>query len=238
MFLLQADFMSEGVLGITRNLGPFALTVLLVLGFFSVLSWAVIVDRILLYRKAEKQTVKFLEVFRASSKFSQVRTAAKEMETTPLAGVFDAGYGEISSQLEGAAQSGQLPGSSRMNMEALERSLTRAAHQQRRRLERGMLFLATTSSAAPFIGLFGTVWGIMNAFESIGRFGNANLAVVAPGISAALITTAAGLAAAIPAVIAYNHLLSRVRDLSGDMEDFGLEFLNVVQKSWQAERTQ
>ncbi len=236
MFLLQADFMSEGVLGIIRNLGPFALAVLLVLGFFSILSWAVIVDRILLYRKAEKQTVKFLEVFRASSKFSQVRTAAKKLVTTPLAGVFDTGYGEISSQLEGTAQSGQPIGSSRMNMEALERSLTRAAHQQRRQLERGMLFLATTSSAAPFIGLFGTVWGIMNAFESIGRFGNANLAVVAPGISAALITTAAGLAAAIPAVIAYNHLLSRVRGLSGDMEDFGLEFLNVVQKSWQAER--
>ncbi len=122
-----------------------------------------------------------------------------------------------------------------MNMEALERSLVRAAHEQRRRLVRGMLFLATTSSAAPFIGLFGTVWGIMNAFQNIGRFGNANLAVVAPGISAALITTAAGLAAAIPALIAYNHLLSRVRDLSGDMQDFGLEFLNVVQKSWQAE---
>ena len=116
MFLLQADFMSEGVLGIIRNLGPFALAVLLVLGFFSILSWAVIVDRILLYRKAEKQTVKFLEVFRASSKFSQVRTAAKKLVTTPLAGVFDTGYGEISSQLEGTAQSGQPIGSSRMNM--------------------------------------------------------------------------------------------------------------------------
>jgi len=235
LFLLQADFMSDGVIGITRNLGPFALTVLAVLAFFSIVSWAVIADRILLYRKAEKQTTKFLEVFRASSKFSQVRVAAKEMETTPLAGVFEAGYGEISLQLEGAAQSGRPPGSSRIDMEALERSLTRAAHEQRRRLVRGMLFLATTSSAAPFIGLFGTVWGIMNAFQSIGRFGNANLAVVAPGISAALITTAAGLAAAIPALIAYNHLLSRVRDLSGDVEDFGLEFLNVVQKSWQAE---
>ena len=227
--------MSDGVIGIVGSLGPFALGVLVVLGFFSIVSWAVIADRVLLYRKAEKQTTKFLEAFRASSKFSQVRGAAKEMETTPLAGVFEAGYGEISSQLEGAAQSGQPPGKSRVDMEALERSLTRAAHEQRRRLVRGMLFLATTSSAAPFIGLFGTVWGIMNAFQSIGRFGNANLAVVAPGISAALITTAAGLAAAIPALIAYNHLLSRVRDLSGDMEDFGLEFLNVVQKSWQAE---
>ena len=226
--------MSEGLLGIISGLGPFAISVLLILAFFSILSWAVIADRILLYRKAEKQTVKFLEVFRASSKFSQVRTASKEMDTTPLAGVFDAGYGEISSQLEGAAESG-APTDTRMNMDALERSLARAAHEQRRRLVRGMLFLATTSSAAPFIGLFGTVWGIMNAFMNIGRFGNANLAVVAPGISAALITTAAGLAAAIPALIAYNHLLSRVRDLSGDMQDFGLEFLNVVQKSWQAE---
>ncbi len=234
MFLLQADFMSDGVLGIIRNLGPFALVVLVILAIFSILSWAVIVDRVLLYRKAEKQTGKFLEVFRSSSKFSQVRTASKELETTPLTGVFEAGYGEISAQLEGAAQSAQPTAASRINMEALERSLARAAHEQRRRMARGMLFLATTSSAAPFIGLFGTVWGIMNAFQSIGRFGNANLAVVAPGISAALITTAAGLAAAIPAVIAYNHLLSRVRDLGGDMEDFGLEFLNVVEKSWQA----
>ncbi len=232
--MLQADFMSEGVLGIVRNLGPFALVVLVVLAIFSILSWAVIVDRVLLYRKAEKQTSKFLEVFRSSSKFSQVRTASKELETTPLAGVFEAGYAEISSQLEGAAQSAPPTAGSRIDMEALERSLARAAHEQRRRMARGMLFLATTSSAAPFIGLFGTVWGIMNAFQSIGRFGNANLAVVAPGISAALITTAAGLAAAIPAVIAYNHLLARVRDLGGDMEDFGLEFLNVVAKSWQA----
>lgn len=237
MLLLQADFVAPGVLALIRTLGPLAQVVLLILGLFSVFSWAVIVDRVLLYRKARRQSGRFLEVFRSSSKFSHVHTASKELDTSPLSGLFLAGYNEISSQLEGSArtQAAGQPRAARIDLDSMERSLRRAAHDERGHLERGMLFLATTSSVTPFIGLFGTVWGIMNAFQAIGTFGQANLAIVAPGISEALITTAGGLAAAIPALIAYNHLHGRIRDLSRDMEDFGLEFLNVVQKTWQSE---
>lgn len=232
MFLLQAGLTSDGVFTMIRDLGLLAQVVLVILAVFSVLSWAVIVDRAWLFRKARKEGTRFLEAFRNASKFSQVRAACEKLDTTPLSAVFKAGYGEISSQLEGASRSGSESGGRRIDMEALERSLIQAAHAERRRLERMMLFLATTGAATPFIGLFGTVWGIMNSFQSIAAYGNADLAVVAPGISEALLTTAAGLAAAIPAVIAYNHLQGRIRALSGDMEDFGLEFLNVVQKTW------
>jgi len=229
LLLLQT---TPSIFSMLGSLGPAALSVLAVLAVFSIFSWAVLVDRLLLFRKAEKQGTRFLEAFHDSSKFSQVKAACEQLSTTPLSGVFMAGYAEISSQLEaGDRQDGGI------DMEALERSLRRAAHQQRRLLERGMLFLATTGTVTPFIGLFGTVWGIMEAFRSIGAFGNASLAIVAPGISEALIATAAGLAVAIPAVISYNHLLSRVRRLGGDMEDFGLEFLNLVKKTWHGGRS-
>lgn len=233
MLVLQVGFTTEGVLGILNDLGPLAQGVLVVLGGFSILSWAVIVDRMWLLRKAERQGGRFVEAFHASAKFSEVRRAAQELAATPLAGVFLAGYQEISSQLEAARHRGEGTPAPAIDLETVERSLRKAAHEQRQALERGMLFLATTSSACPFIGLFGTVWGIMSSFHNIAQYGNANLAIVAPGISEALVTTAAGLAAAIPAVIAYNHLLARVRRLTGAMEDFGLEFLNIVQKTWQ-----
>ncbi len=226
--------MSQGTLALVRNLGPLAQAVLVVLGLFSVFSWAVIVDRMLLYRKAAREGARFLEAFRSSRKFSQIRAACEPLTATPLAGLFRAGYHEISAQIEAAAGgSATAVPRPRIDLEALERELRRAAHDERSSLERGMLFLATTGSATPFIGLFGTVWGIMSAFHSIGTYGNANLAVVAPGISEALVTTAGGLAAAIPAVIAYNHLQGKIRSLLREMEDFGLEFLNVVAKSWQ-----
>lgn len=234
MFLLQADFGSAAALAMLGNLGLLAQIVLAILAGFSVFSWAVIVDRVMLYRKAARQGKQFLKTFRSSSKFSQIRTASEELDSSPQAGVFLAGYAEISAQLEGTVrgQTGERAPTAMVSLDALERALMRAAHDQRHHLERGMLFLATTSAVTPFIGLFGTVWGIMSAFHNIGTFGNANLAIVAPGISEALITTAAGLAAAVPALVAYNHLHGRIRDLSGDMQDFGLEFLNVVQKTW------
>ncbi|NKB89750.1 MAG: protein TolQ [Acidobacteria bacterium] len=219
--------MSDGVFGLIGDLGPLAQVALVVLALFSVFSWSVIVDRLLLFRKAVREGEEFTEAFHTSSKFSELRKAAESRETTPLGRIFMAGYGEISAQFEGNDQS-----SRQVLMEPLERTLRRAANAERRRLERGMLFLATTSTATPFIGLFGTVWGIMNAFQEIGALRSADLAVVAPGISEALLTTAGGLFAAIPAVIAYNHLNGRIRGLATDMEDFGMEFMNVVQKTW------
>ncbi len=232
MFLLQVGFTSEGILGIIRSLGPLAQVVLVILGLFSLFSWSVILDRLWMLRKAEGQGARFQEAFHGSAKFAQVKKAAQELETSPLSAVFLAGYAEISSQLDAARQKGEGAPPPSIDIETLERAMRKAAHGERRSLERGMLFLATTSSVSPFIGLFGTVWGIMNSFMNIAQFGNANLAIVAPGISEALITTAAGLAAAIPAVVAYNHLLARIKKLTGDMEDFGLELLNIVQKTW------
>jgi biopolymer transport protein TolQ len=227
LLFLQVGFMSEGVLGLISDLGLFAQVVLAILALFSVFSWAVIVDRILLFRKAGREGDAFLEAFHTSSKFSELRKASEDLETTPLSSIFMSGYAEISAQFEAAE--GDRPA---ILLEPLERTLRRGAHAERRLLERGMLFLATTSAVTPFIGLFGTVWGIMSTFQNIGAFGNANLAIVAPGISIALLTTAAGLFAAIPAVVAYNHLNGRIRGFATDMEDFGLEFMNVVQKTW------
>jgi biopolymer transport protein TolQ len=230
LLFLQVGFMSEGVLGLITGLGPLAKVVLGILGLFSVFSWAVIVDRLLLFRKARGQGKDFLDAFHTSSKFSDLRKASEDLDTTPLSSIFMAGYSEISTQVE-SAEGARPP----IQIEPLERTLLRAAHSERRQLERGMLFLATTSTVTPFIGLFGTVWGIMNAFHNIGVFGNANLAIVAPGISEALLTTAAGLAAAIPAVVAYNHLNGHIRGFSTDMEDFGFEFMNIVQKTWRGQ---
>ena len=228
--------MSDSVLSLVGTLGPLAIGVLVVLALFSVFSWAVIVDRVLAFRKANREGVKFLESFRNSSKFSQVRGACDQLRHTPLSPIFLSGFNEISGQLEHASKATpDAPMRTRIHLPTLERSLQRTAHRERRRLERLMLFLATTGAVTPFIGLFGTVWGIMTSFQSIAAFGNANLTTVAPGISAALITTAAGLITAIPAVVAYNHLNGRIRRLTGDMEDFGLEFLNVVQKTWPTE---
>src|SRR5262249_8342075 len=156
---------------------------------------------------------------------------------SPLVGVFQAGYHEVNQQVRGAGAAGQNPGVAGAaprptvkSLESLSRALVRAATAEITRLERRVTFLATTATVTPFIGLFGTVWGIMNAFEDIGRMGSANLAVVAPGISEALITTAAGLAAAIPAAVFFNFFNSRIKVLAAMMDDFALEFLNIVER--------
>jgi biopolymer transport protein TolQ len=149
-----------------------------------------------------------------------------------LVGVFQAGYAEVNQQVRSApgGQSKEKP--TVRSLDSLSRALARAATVEVTRLERRVNFLATTASVTPFVGLFGTVWGIMNAFGDIGRMGSANLAVVAPGISEALITTAAGLAAAIPAAVFYNHYSSRIRVLSSMVDDFALEFLNIVERNF------
>lgn len=231
--VLQAGGATTGVLRLIASAGLLAQVVLLILAIFSVVSWAVIIDRWLLFRKADAQSDEFLETFRGSQKFSQARSAAEELDSSPLSGVFLAGYAELASQMETAKTSGDNPGHEPViHLANLERALRRASHTERRRLQRMMMFLATTAAVTPFIGLFGTVWGIMDAFASIGAYGTADLAVVGPGISAALTTTAAGLAAAIPAVIAYNALGGRIRGLSTRMQDFGLEFLSLIERNF------
>ena len=216
------------MIDLVRGAGSMAWFLLFVLAIFSVVSWAIILDRMMLFRKAQRESEKFLETFRNSSKFSQAKSAAEELETTPLAGVFLAGHAELSAQKNINEQTSIL-------LPPLERSLQRAARAERARLQRLMMFLATTAAVCPFIGLFGTVWGIMVSFSAIGSYGTPDIAVVAPGISAALTTTAAGLAAAIPAVVAYNYLQTQIRGFVAQMEDFGLEFLALIERNFSTE---
>ena len=214
------------------NQGVFTILVI-----FSIVSWAIVVLKARAYKRVEQQTAAFLGVFRKSQKFSEVQAACSSLTETPLAGVFLAGYAELNAQfrLTGSPPPGGGSASGRpalKSLEAVDRALLRAAFTEVGKLERRLPFLATTASITPFIGLFGTVIGIMIAFQRIGATGSTNLAVVAPGISEALIATAAGLFAAIPAVYFYNHFTTRVKELSSTMDDFALEFLNIAERNF------
>jgi len=227
----QAEAFSGGVAGLLAHAGWVARIVLAILLIFSLVSWAIIVYKGLVLQKARRHTDTFLNVFRKSTKFSEVNSVCSQLKASPLTGVFQAGYHEVNQQV----RSGSGEAESRpvvRSIESLSRSLARAATVEVTRLERRLSFLATTASVTPFIGLFGTTWGIMNAFEDIGRMGSANLAVVAPGISEALVTTAMGLFAAIPAAVFYNQFASRVKVLNAMMDDFALEFLNIVERNF------
>jgi len=225
---------SGGIAGLIAHSGPVARAVLLVLLVFSLVSWAIILYKGMVLHRAHAQSSTFLDVFRKSSKFSEVNSVCSQLRASPLVGVFQAGYLEVNQQVRGPAgqpkDAAQRP--TVRSLESLSRSLARAATVEITRLERRLSFLATTASVTPFIGLFGTVWGIMDAFGEIGRMGSANLAVVAPGISEALITTAMGLLAAIPAAVFYNFFSSRVKVLSSMLDDFALEFLNIVERNF------
>lgn len=200
--------------------------VLAVLLTFSLISWAVMVVVWLRFRRANRASSRFLDDFRRSKRLIDVRQAAGKWTTSPLAGIFKAGYAEIE-MLMGGREGNRLD-----TLVPVERSLHRASRVETTRLTKMLPFLATTASATPFIGLFGTVWGIMEAFAAIGTSGGTSIVVVAPGISEALINTAAGLFAAIPALIAYNHFAHRVREARSLMEDFSLEFLNLTQRTF------
>jgi len=226
---------SGGPLGALSHIGGTAKAVLVVLVIFSLLSWAIIIYKGVALRRAYSHSQIFLQVFRKSSKFSEVNSVCLQLKASPLVGVFQAGYLEVNQQVRGGSQGSTATPAPRptvKSLDSLSRALARAATVEATRLERRVSFLATTATVTPFIGLFGTVWGIMNAFEEIGRIGSANLATVAPGISEALITTAAGLAAAIPAAVFNNFFASRIRVLSAMMDDFALEFLNIVERNF------
>ena len=224
---------STSLLSMVLNSGPVVAFVLLVLVACSVGCWAVVFFKFIVLRKATKESTIFINTFWESNTFQQVEQATKELSQSPLAVIFRAGYGEWSRGRgkSGAGASGDDLTVSAGGIERVERSLRQAAENETARLQRSLIFLATVASAAPFVGLFGTVWGIMEAFRNIGNVGSANLAVVAPGISEALIATAAGLAAAIPAVVAYNYFNNSIRVLSTEMEGFVSEFLNIVSRT-------
>lgn len=230
---LRAD-----VLELALHAGAVVKLVLIILLIFSVFSWAIIIVKFRVFRLAEKESKVFLSRFWASKDFSRLFMEAKRLSHSPIAALFRCGYIDVEkikkervnpnpskTPSDVGAQLGLIEGTT-----TIDRTLKRVAGTELTRLEKALTFLATTGNAAPFIGLFGTVWGIMDAFRQIGFRGSTSLAVVAPGISEALIATAAGLFAAIPAVIAYNYFLNKMRVLSSQMENFSAEFLNIVDK--------
>ena len=187
---------------------------------FSVASWGIVLSKAVAFQKIDKQSRTFLDVFRRSSKFSEVQAVCKSLEGSPLVGMFQAGYAELNAQLRqspatqpAGSPTAASPRPTLKSLAAVDRALLRASSTEVNKLEKRVTFLATTASMAPFIGLFGTVWGIMTAFQGIGAQGSTDLAVVAPGISEALVATAVGLFAAIPAVFFYNHFTTQVKTL-------------------------
>jgi biopolymer transport protein TolQ len=200
--------------------------ILLLLVFFSVFSWAIIFFKYKTIKAGFKQSARFLDVFRRSKSLSDVSDAAKKLRASPLAVIFLAGNKELAYQSKASAENGW----SAAKTDSLNRALLKASNAEVSRLEKMMFFLATTGSVSPFIGLFGTVWGIMISFIRIGAMRSASLQVVAPGIAEALIATAVGLFAAVPAVIAYNYFLGRIKDMIADMEDFSFEFLSIAER--------
>ena len=227
-----------GVLGLITRASLPSQVVLFILVVFSVVSWAVIFVKLRQLRSIQTQTSSFLEVFRQSSKFSEVQAVCKSLSKSPLVGVFQAGYVELNAQLRQPEANGpaQPPSAAACptlkSFDALDRALLRASTVEVSKLEKRLPFLATTASITPFIGLLGTVWGIIISFQGIGETGSTNLAVVAPGIAEALIATAAGLFAAIPAVYFYNHLTQKVKETATAMDDFSLEFLNISERNF------
>jgi biopolymer transport protein TolQ len=212
--------------------------VLVILLVFSAVSWGIILYKMWVFRRVESQSSTFLGVFRKSTKFSEVQSVCASLSDSPLVGLFQSGYTELNAQLR-ATHIGDGPKPSQpagrptlKSLDAVDRALLRASTVELTKLEMRVPFLATTASITPFIGLFGTVWGITNSFRHIAAQGNTSLSVVAPGIAEALITTAAGLFAAIPAVYFYNHFTNRVKHFSAEMDDFSLEFLNISERNF------
>jgi biopolymer transport protein TolQ len=205
------------------NTGPVAKLVLLVLLAFSLLSWAIILTKWSLLRRARTQSGRFVRAFRKAQRLQDVAAVADQFRPSPLVGVFEGGFEELKRQL---ASVGAL-----RNLTAVQRGMQIGASEEITRLERNMPWLAITAAVTPFVGLFGTVWGIIDAFQGLGTAGAATLRAVAPGISEALVTTAAGLAAAIPAVIAYNLIGASIREFAARSDDFALEVLNAVELS-------
>ena len=221
------DFYQGEVWQLLANTGPVARLVLLMLLAFSILSWAIILRKFRIFRAAKRESVEFLKVFRQSKKLSEIRAFCRTLKESPLPEVFQSGYREIESQ----ATMSENPGKPRIrSLEAVRRALQIGASSELGRLEQWLPWLATTGGVTPFVGLFGTVWGIIDAFHGLATAGTASLHSVAPGIAEALITTAAGLFTAIPAVIAYNLFLQRIKEFGTMMDDFGLEFLNMTER--------
>ena len=225
---------SSGIIDMIFGAGAMVKLVLIILVLLSVACWAIIFLKHRVFKRAIKESSSFLDLFWNSTSLATVFRDSKKMQNSHLAEVFKVGYMELGRLSKSSdRERGENPSDLELQMvwiDNMERALRSAVNGEVQRLEKALPLLATTGNAAPFIGLFGTVWGIMVAFQGIGLKGSATLAVVAPGISEALIATAAGLAAAIPAVVAYNHFTNRVRNFETEMINFANDFLNIVKR--------
>jgi len=219
--LLQQHSLWELVLAAS----PIAKFVLLLLLAASLMSWAVIFAKWSQFRNCGAANAAFLRAFRKAPGLDAVAVALEQFRASPLTGVFDFGYHEVGRQLKSR---GRI-----VNKNALERALQLGISEEVARLERRMSWLATTATVSPFVGLFGTVLGIIDAFQGLGTAGSASLRAVAPGISEALVATAAGLAAAIPAAVAYNAFGHAIKEFAARMDDFALEFMNLVERQYE-----
>ena len=217
------------ILSLVMQASGVVMGVLVLLVFFSLVSWYIIGYKFFYLHRAQSETETFLDTFWQSKRLDEIYQTAEEMKRSPISQVFKAGYVELS-KIKGGEQGSGDQGAWLGDMESIKRALDRAQTSELTHLESMVPFLATTGSAAPFVGLFGTVWGIMNSFRSIGEKGAANLATVAPGIAEALIATAIGLMAAIPAVIAFNYFLRKIKVLHSEMDAFSNDFLNIVKR--------
>ncbi len=214
--------------------GPMVKFVMLLLLAFSIGSWYIVFMKFILLKKVRQDSEEFLDTFWKCKNLSEAYKVAQDNIVSPEASIFKTGYNELQKLGKNRGPSSSEPEDTfemRMaGMDNLKRALDKAENVETRRLAKALTFLATTGSATPFIGLFGTVWGIMSSFQEIGRRGSASLAVVAPGISEALVATAAGLAVAIPAVIFFNYFSSKISTLENDMQRFSADFLNLVER--------
>src|SRR5215472_3632159 len=218
-----AVFVGGEIIELVSESGPVAKVVLLTLLIFSLLSWALILSKWSLLKRARIQSGRFVRAFRKAQRLQDVAIVAHQFRPSPLVGVFEGGFEEYRRQIGMTGSVG--------NPQAVQRAMQIMSSEEISRLERNLPWLATTGAVTPFVGLFGTVWGIIDAFHGLGTAGAATLRAVAPGISEALITTAAGLFAAIPAVIAFNMFTQHIREFGARMDDFGLELINEVERA-------
>jgi biopolymer transport protein TolQ len=219
---LLAAFVGGEIIDLVMQSGAVAKMVLLVLLVFSLVSWALILSKWSLLKRARVQSGRFVRAFRKAQRMQDVGAVSDQFRPSPLVGVFEGALEEYKRQM---GTTGSLS-----NVTAVQRAMQIASSEEISRLERNLPWLATTGAVTPFVGLFGTVWGIIDAFHGLGTAGAATLRAVAPGISEALITTAAGLVTAIPAVIAFNLITHSIRDFAARTDDFALEILNVVER--------
>jgi biopolymer transport protein TolQ len=204
-------------------------SVLIILILLSVWSWAITIAKTIQFRRARVNSEEFSQVFWETRNFSRIDESSRRLTASPLVSVFSSGYRELLHTVQESKDSVAAPDVI-SELGTVERALRRAELEETHRLERGITFLASVASAAPFIGLFGTVWGIMNAFHGLSQAKSSTIQAVAPGISEALVATAVGLAAAIPAAIAYNYFAASIKKFRQLMNSFSEEFLNIARR--------